>query len=256
MYTQQVVFLLNAFMLSDAGLVVVAGCIAYYIRWLISSYHWKMPIDILIYSMLFLMAINNFLMSRAGLYSDKRPKSFWEIVQKLVIIIFLDFSILNLGFFLLKLHISRIFISLYAIILLCALLLEKGLIEIFLSIRQKKGFNVRHILLVGNDKRAEHVLQALNRQRSWGHKFIGYLTPTDKEKPNISPLPCLGSLSDFENVLTREIIDEVVFVLSLEHSKINLKPYIKLCRKLGVAYRIVPAMYSSENKDQFYVEKI
>src|SRR6056297_2568640 len=137
MYSQQVAYLLNFLMLIEGALVIAAGYLAHYIRWILGGYLWGMPTDLFFYSVLFLMFVNNFLIGRMELYSDQRPKSFWQVVQKLVLVIFLDFALLSVGYYLLKLDVSRGFIAIYAAILLLAFLLERGLLEVFLNTRQE-----------------------------------------------------------------------------------------------------------------------
>lgn len=243
-------------MLLEGTLVIIAGYIAYYIRWIMGDYLWEMPTDIFIFSVLFLMFVNNFLIGQVGLYSEKRPKSFLNVFHKLVIVVFLDFALLSLAYFLFKFDISRLFIGMYGIILFACFLLERGLVEIFLSARQNNGFSVRQVALVGTDQRAKHVLQAINNQRSWGHRVIGCLSVSLNESPAITEIPCLGSLSNLETVLKENPVDEVVFVLPSECKNIDLKQYIELCQNIGVCYRIVPSMYSPDNEDFFSVEKI
>jgi exopolysaccharide biosynthesis polyprenyl glycosylphosphotransferase len=256
MYKQQVNLLLNTLMLLEGGLVIVTGYLAYYFRWILGDYLWDMPKDIFIFSLLFLMFVNNFLIGKAGMYSEQRPKSFLSVFQKLVLVVFLEFALLSLAYFFFKLNISRLFIGIYASILLFSLLLERGIIEILLSLRQKNGFSVRQIVLVGTDKRAKHVLQAIYNQRSWGHRVIGCLTVSPQESSVITEIPCLGSLSHFETVLNEKTVDEVVFVLPSECKDIDLKHYMRLCQEIGVTYRIVPSMYTLDNEDCFIVENI
>ncbi len=260
MYRQQVTVLLNFIMLIDAIIVIVAGYLTYYICLRFGRFDWFIPQDILLYTVLYLIFINNFIMGQLGLYSSKRSQSFWEIFRKLILAVILDILFLSAAYYLTKNPISRYFTFLYGIFLLGFFTIEKLIIEWFLDLKLKKGFGVRRILLVGPKERADIVKKTLDKQRSWGHKVVGFLAPDEKEKnltkSSSEDIPCLGKLSDFKDILIKEVIDEVIFCLGPEHSSINLKPYLDISRKIGVSYRIVPAMYSLKEKDYFEVEKI
>ena len=55
-------------------------------------------------------------------------------------------------------------------------------------------------------------------------------------------IPVLGKLEDFDRVLRKHGIDEVIFALS-KGSPVDLSKYLNKCEKIGVAVRIVPAMF-------------
>ncbi len=250
MYSQQVKILLNLIMLTDAVLVVLAGFFA--------SYFCKkyVPQNVLFYTILSLLFVNNFIMNQLGLYSNKRAKSFWEVFGKILIAVILDILFLSSAYYLAKTPVSRTFTILYGILLLVLFTAEKIAVEWFLDSKLRKGFGVRRILLIGPEERVKLVNKALDEQKSWGHKVVGFLIPEKRDVSSANGIPCLGTLSDFKNILLREVIDEVIFCLGPEHSNLSLKPYIDISRKIGVSYRIVPAMYSLKEKEHFEVEKI
>jgi len=260
MYYQQVAVLLNFIMLIDAIVVAVSGYLAYYICLRLGDSNWYIPQDVLLYTIICLIFINNFIMAQLRLYSSKRTRSFLEVVAKLVVAVILDITFLMAGYYLTKNPISRHFTLLYGVLLLGSFTIERGILDWFLDSRLRKGFGVRRILLVGPEERVNRVKKTLDEQRSWGHKVVGFLAPDEKEKnfakSSSEDIPCLGTLSDFKDILVKEVIDEVIFCLGPEHSSINLKPYLDISRKMGVSYRIVPAMYSLKDKDYFEVEKI
>ncbi len=262
MFTQEVAFLLNIIMLLDAIIVIISGFLSYYIFFdVIKNYKIELLSSFLIYTIIFLIFINNFVMAQVGFYSSRRPHSFREVVQKLVIAVGLDICLLTAGYYFTHIYVPPRFLILYGTILFVFLFLEKVGIELFLIKRQKKGVNVRRILLVGNDKRIKYVNDALRDQRSWGHKVVGFLTVTENDiseggLSSFSDIPYLGTLAKFKDILITEIIDEVIFCLSNKYSKFNVRPYLDICHKAGISYRIVPAMYSPKSGEHFMLEKI
>ena len=52
----------------------------------------------------------------------------------------------------------------------------------------------------------------------------------------------MGCLLDFDDVLRKEAIDEVVFALSGDRA-VDLQNYLGVCRKMGIPVRILPALW-------------
>jgi exopolysaccharide biosynthesis polyprenyl glycosylphosphotransferase len=257
MYAQQVAFLINVLMLVEGILVILAGYFAYYLRWFQGEYMWSMDGSLFLGSVLFLMFVHNFISGRFGLYTDRRAPSQWFIVQRLFLVVILDFSLLSVGYFLLhQKGVSRLFIGNYALILFSLLLIERWILEIVLQKRQQQGYNALRILLVGSDQRAETIVSALENQRSWGHKIIGYLMARPASSTSIQSIPCLGSLEDMRGVLTKNAVDEVIFALPRAEKNVDISAYIELCEKMGIAFRIVPGMFDPEAEGIVHVESI
>ena len=257
MFSKQVELIINTLMLIEGCLVIAAGYLAYVARWVMSDGIWSMNQTQFIGSVLFLMFVNNFLMGRFGLYSDRRAPSFWYILQRLTAVVCLNFALLSIAYFTLNWEdISRLFIGYYAIILFILFVAERAGFELFLNKRQETGFSATRVLLVGSDHRAAKVLKALLSQRSWGHQVLGFVLPHHGAATEISDVPCLGALEDLESVLTEQAVDDVVFALSENNRDVDLKTAIASCETLGVTYRIVPAMFDATSQGAMHVENL
>ena len=257
MFSKQIELIINTLMLIEGVLVIAAGYIAYLVRWTMSEYLWSIDQTVFIGTMLFLMFVNNFLMGRFGLYSDRRAPSFWYIFQRVFAVVCLDFALLAIAYFILHWEdISRLFIGIYALSLFVLFIAERAALELFLNKRQETGFSATRILLVGADQRAARVLSALQAQRSWGHQVIGYLSPEPGAERVIDDLPCMGSLEDLEGVLSEQAVDDVVFALSESDRNLNLRAAIDACETMGVTYRIVPAMFDPTSQGAMHVESL
>jgi len=116
-------------------------------------------------------------------------------------------------------------------------------LDLYLAKRKRTMRNCRQILLVGSDDRLRMIYDALEKQRSWGHQIIGYIGSEDNPE-NIETLPVamLGTMSDLEEILISRSIDELIFVLPQDSSS-NIRNYLEICEKMGVAVRIVPDGY-------------
>ncbi|MDD4732932.1 MAG: sugar transferase [Desulfovibrio sp.] len=253
MYAQQVQIVISFMILVEGAIVIGCGYLAAYLRWLASGYLWRADPAALVGIILFLMFVNSFMVGRVGLYSDKRPGSFLNVAWRLGIVVAVDFGALFVGLFSLKYDdIGRLFLLIYAVLLYASLLLARAVLDLYMDRRASRGFNRRQILVVGSDERARNMVEALRRQRSWGHHVVGCLRP-GRDASNLCGVPDLGLVEDFDAVLHSHSVDEVVFVLPRTG---DLGPMIDECRRLGLSYRVVPSMYDPHDLRPLSVERI
>ncbi len=258
MYSQQVNLIINVLMLAEGLIIIFSGYAAYSIRWVVGSYMWHMDQAVFLGSILFVMFVNNFIMGQVGLYSQQRLPSYMTIAKRLIVVVCLDFSLLSMGYILIGVDIpTRLFLFLFAGLTFVLFAVERTILEIYLDRRQRKGgFNVHRILLVGNSSRTAVVQNALLRQRSWGHRIVGYVSLDSSQAEAKVSVPRLGNLDDLERVLVEYAVDEVVFAFSRSSKDVDLEGAIELCKNMGIAYRIVPAMYDPDDLSAMYVETI
>jgi exopolysaccharide biosynthesis polyprenyl glycosylphosphotransferase len=255
-YRQQVHFITKILILIDAVIIVVGGYAAYFATWFISQGSWWMEPIHFYATVLGVMFLNNYAMAKVGFYSDRRLPSFLTVLSKILYVVVVDFVLLMVASFILDVRLSRVFVAVFSAVAFLGFLLEHLFLHIYLERMQREGFNTRRILLVGSDKRAAEIHNGLMKQKSWGHKVVGCLTPTAGEESCIPGVAVLGTLDDFEAVLLRESIDEVVFALPPERPK-SLKKYLDLCLEIGVSVRIVPGMFDPlSGKSRMVVESI
>ena len=259
MYQSQVYYLINVLMLLDGLIVILAGYLAFYVRrvW-IGGYLWNIDGALFIGMVLCLMFVNNFIMARLGLYSDRRVESFWKMVQRIVLAVVLNFAFLNIT--IIALHLeppSRLFMLLFASFMLLGFVVERFVMEIYLERRQPSNYNSRQILLVGSGSRAGLVAEALKQQKSWGHQVIGFVRPFKDGENRVDHLPQLGEMEDLKQILIDHSVDEVVFAISPRDSaQVDLKPSLDMCDTMGVTCRIVPAMFDPASGKSLKVESI
>ena len=243
-------------MLCDALLITGTGFLSYKIFLIVNNYTIYIDENLLVGIILSLMFINNFTMGRLKLYSDKRYSSISIIAQKIALALFIEFILIKFALLFLKLNINiDLYLFIYFFNLFLMLIALRLILESYLNYKQSNGFNSRKILLVGSNSRLECVLQALEKQKSWGHQVIGYLKSDNNQSP-IDDLPQLGYLEDLKNVCDEHAVDEVVFALPATGNNINLKDAIKLCEWIGITYRIVPALFDPSSTRRLNVESI
>ena len=246
MFRQERILLNNILMLLDAFGLVLAGYMAFCMRRYLSHDRWLMPYDLLIYSIILIILVNNYIMGRTGLYKDTLPSRFrfhfWMIFRSLI----LDFLILGAFIFALKKNeYSRLFFLFFFLFSFIFVTLNRFIFIWYCRTFVPKRFHCRNLLIVGDKERADIVDKTLREQISFGHKIVGRLVVEDKN----SGSEVLGKLEKLPEILRHHPIDEVIFAVK-SHKTIDIPHYVGLCRKMGIDVRILPGFWSSQNRLQ------
>lgn len=240
MYYQQV-SLINTFrMLFDATSIIAAYYCSYLI--LLYFYPWlQTPIGPeFITPVLAIMFINNYVMGRFTLYSDKKHASYHQMIWAIAKTVIIDFVFLAAGMLLLKqLYSARIFYEYFLVFSFAILVIERSILRFFYENNRTNRPNLRKVLIVGDMDRGKLVSNALQKQLSWGHEVVGNLMVHTEELLNPETI---GHIDDLQVILHTQAIDEVIFALGPDRS-IDLDGYLKICRSMGITTRIIPALW-------------
>lgn len=243
MFQQQVRVINNFLMILDALAILLGGYVAYILRHFLSEGHWNIKIELFLFSVGLVIITNNYIMSRVGLYSDRRPASYFNILISVFKALFIDFLILGAAIFMFKItYYSRAFFIFFASFSYLFIIIERFLVQIYLDKFARKRLHARNLIIVGDEKRGKIVAKALEKQLSWGHKILGRLTLESET----SSKDVIGQLKDLPEILRKLPVDEVIFALGGQRN-IKLSQYLDLCRKMGVEARILPALWSPES---------
>ena len=104
---------------------------------------------------------------------------------------------------------------------------------------RRKGFNQKHVLLVGYSRAAEGYIDRLLAHPEWGYKIHGIL---DNNKPmgqvyrNIN---IIGRLDELEQILAENDFDEIIITLGLNYYDI-LERIVATTEKSGVHTKFIP----------------
>jgi len=242
---QQQVYVINTLlMMVDALCVILAGYLAYYIKAYASGWTWMMDLNIFIGSVLFVMFMNNYVMGKFRLYGDARSTSVFSLLWSVFKSVGVVFAFLSTGVFLYKeLAYSRMFLLCFGLLCFVLIAVTRLMFQVYFISLSKKGFNTRRILVVGSMERGKMVTDLLQSQLSYGHTIVGQVT-THREDHCSSEV--LGCLEDFDDILKKHAVDEVVFALKGDRN-INLSRHLDVCRKMGIPVRILPALWEHED---------
>ena len=129
------------------------------------------------------------------------------------------------------------------------LALRKGLRTI-----RSRGYNLKHILLVGYSRAAEEYIDRLMDNPQWGYVACGILDNHIPAGTLYKGVKVLGSLGNLEIILPENKMDEIAITLSLKDYD-YLESIVSTCEKSGVHTKFIPD-YNSLIPSKPYTEDL
>lgn len=241
---------LNRFhIIIDAILIVLAFIAAYYMRFrvlirydlfaLAENEHYY-PLAHYARNLIYLVPV--FIMSYSGfnLYKPKRGggrrMEAWNLFKANVFGLLVFATVLYVmkendisrGMFVTFATINYIFGMSFRIIL------EKILWEM-----RKRGFNQKHILIVGYSRTAEAYIDRIRQNPQWGYHIFGILDDNMEVGTMYKKAVVIGSCSELAEILQKNTFDEIAVTLSInEYSK--LEYLVGICEKSGFHTKFIP----------------
>lgn len=103
--------------------------------------------------------------------------------------------------------------------------IERNGIRIVLRSMRSKGYNQKHILLVGYSSAAEGFIDRVNKNPEWGYTIRGIIDDTKERGSEYKGVKVIGCIEDLDYILEQNSLDEIAVTLSLseyENSAISL----------------------------------
>ena len=119
---------------------------------------------------------------------------------------------------------------------------------------RRKGYNLKHILLVGYSRAAEEYIDRLTDNPQWGYVACGILDDHIPAGTVYKGVKVLGRLGNLEVILPENRLDEIAISLSLQDYD-HLEGIVATCEKSGVHTKFIPD-YNSLIPSRPYTEDL
>ena len=117
--------------------------------------------------------------------------------------------------------------------------LERNVIRMVLRSLRSKGYNQKHILLIGYSRAAEGFIDRVLANPEWGYRIRGILDDHHKTGEGYRNIPVVGTISQLNSFLESNTLDEIAITLSIKEYS-NLEQIVAACEKSGVHTKFIP----------------
>lgn len=117
--------------------------------------------------------------------------------------------------------------------------LERNAIRMALRSIRSKGYNQKHVLLVGYSRAAESYIDRVLANPEWGYQIKGILDDSKEWGSDYRGISIIGKLSDLPEILAFNVLDEIAITLSIREYGC-LEQLVAACEKSGVHTKFIP----------------
>ncbi|MBR4580999.1 MAG: undecaprenyl-phosphate glucose phosphotransferase [Lachnospiraceae bacterium] len=241
----------------DAMITAISYIAAWYIRIIVFAEPGKgvLPMETYFSALYFIVPGYLLLYGMMHLYRSKRFSSPWKEAVDVV-----RANIAGLILFIVALYFinqpdfSRSMIVVFFFINIFAMLFTRKVLRVALRSIRKRGYNIKHILLVGYSRATEAYIDRLLANPEWGYMVCGILDDKIPAGTLYRDIKVLGGIGNLQYILPENKMDEIGITLSLgDYDK--LEEIVNLCEKFGVHTKFIPD-YNSVIPSNPYTEDL
>lgn len=226
--------------LIDGLIIYISLLLAYFLRFFNYQGGTYLAFESYIKVAFFLIPLYLFLYSLYGLYLPHRNKRLTDEALNIVQVNIIGVAILLSSLFIIKeINFSRYVLLLFAVFTSVLTILERFIIRKVLRFFRKKGYNLKHILVIGSGALGQEYLKKVRTNRQLGYNVVGFLDDHKSKGRKVKGIEILGKIADLEKIIEKFTLDEIVVALSIKDYD-RLKGIIDVGEKDGIKVQIIP----------------
>lgn len=151
-------------------------------------------------------------------------------------------------------HFSRSMIALFVCLNITMTAIFRLSLREALMIARRRGYNMKHVLLVGYSRAAEEYINRVKANPQWGYVIHAILDDVVPRGTLYKGIKVVGSIANLEIILPENKLDEIAITLPLSQYS-RLEEIVAQCEKSGVHTKFIPD-YNSIIPSRPYTEDL
>ena len=137
-------------------------------------------------------------------------------------------------------EVSRLVWGLFVVVNVSLTYLSRDIVRRYMRRRFAAGIGLRRVLIAGTGELARHLADSFLRHAEFGYRVTGFIDDVAADDHlGYRGLPLLGTLSDAQDVVTRERIDQMYVALPLEQH-VKMLALIEVANRECIDVKVVP----------------
>ena len=240
-------FLQNLLFLFDLSMICAAWLAAYGLRfsgWPIPVYYGTPPLQDFLFVLLFVPLVWGVIFKQMHMYRPRRISSHLAEARDVLKAVTLTTFILMVGSYLLKkFEISRLVFVYFWGLSSVGLILTRLIFRELLRWARRRGYNLRHVVILGTEQLGRTLRQQIGQHRELGLNIVGFLTGHSYEVgQHLDGIEVIGHIDQVQAIVRARDIDQVFIALPLE-AMVMLEKILQQLREEIVDIHIVPDLY-------------
>lgn len=229
----------------DSIAIIFSWLVAFYIHFQTSlgpSPRYATPeIDTYLYALIPVWIVFLFSIRLCALYQPLRGKPFTIEIYKIIKVTFLSVIILSAStFFYREGSFSRFVAAYFFIAVTFLMIFSHFLVRVILAEVRKRGFNLRHVLIVGSGELGQSLAERINQHPEFGLKIVGFLSShPEKIGIEINGIKIIGLYNQIPKIIQLFGVDQLYIALPL-HAQDRLEKVLNSLNEETVDVKVVP----------------
>lgn len=246
----------------DALIMVVAFALSWYIRIIVIAGNelfkpavGVLPMEVYFAALYFIIPGYLILYSSFNLYTPRRVTKLTGEIAEIIKANTVGLIGFLVVLYMIKMtHFSRgvIFIFFGLNIILCSI--SRIILRKILRFFRAKGYNLKHIMLVGYSRAAEAYISRITDNPQWGYAVAGVLDDDVPVGTSYHGVKVVGRIDELQEYLDKNSYDEITITLPLDNYD-RLEELVAKCEKSGVHTKFIPD-YTSLFPSNPYTEDV
>lgn len=241
-------FLESILVLMDIAVITIAWIAAYHIRFsgiFIPVFKGIPSFSSYLSILLPIVLLWPFIFKNLGLYKPRRISShlseMFDIIKAcsiaVIILISSTYLIMHDAF-------SRLVFIYFWFISVLTLIVERWIFREIMRIIRRKGYNLRHVLIVGAGDLGGRISRKINENPWTGLTVTGYIDDSKKAEERVEGGKILGRTREIKQIINEYGIDQVFIALPLK-SYSRIMYIVEALKDEVVTVRVVPDIYQA-----------
>lgn len=236
----------------DSIVISFSWLAAYYIHFKTSfgpAPHHAIPeIDVYLLALIPVWAVFMFNIRLCGLYKPLRGKPVSTEFYNIIKVTVLSILILTAAtFFYREESFSRIAAAYFWVLVTTLMVVSHVLVRVVLMEARKRGFNLRHVLIVGSGDLGQTVADKINLHPEFGMKIVGFLSRhSEKVGSEINGIKVVGLYQEVSKIIQKYSIDQLYIALPL-HAHDRMEKVLENLDEETVDIKVVPDLLKFMN---------
>lgn len=228
--------------LIDASIIILTYLIAYWIVFGYLGKHLGLPKGVYFEGLIFLVPGGLMLYWFFHLYEPMRVMGrrleLFNVMKANAVLLLLMALVLYLGKDKLQ-HFSRPMTFLFVGMNFFVEASFRLSLHSFLRSMRRRGYNQKHVLLIGYSRAAQGFIDRVNANPDWGYMVRGILDDDVERGMEYKKVRVLGPIDNLAMILEKSHLDEIVITLSI-NEYYKLEQIVNACEKSGVHTKFIP----------------
>ena len=203
-----------------------------------------LPSNIYFGALIIIIPIYLILYTVFGLYRSNRTLGVFTELSRIIEANILGLLVINTVLFVgsknpFLSNFSRVMIFSFGLLNALFAFVSRNLIRYILRLFRKKGFNQKHILLVGYSDAAFKFIDKVFKNPGWGYHVFGIVDDNHKIDSDYRNVKVIDNINNLKELIEKNDFDEIIITLGLnEYDK--LRNVVSVCEKTGIHTKFIP----------------